>query len=355
QLSYINFNGIGPLPEIVGTGRDDQIVGFVIKSTEIRKLIRLLNENNLQSNFISARVYPFSLPYSSTDDKGIVNIGNLGKVTSLTFVGGTSINIESFIMYQNIQQENNYYKLISFTYYQDNNLDFNELNHISDFLYYSSRYEVFLPFASWYEMQVNKILNKNIKVVYSIDLSSGNEIVNILSDFDLIYSASCNLSKSFPISFDNSKDVENQRALMNINNSLGMLNSGLNATQAFVSLNATGAISGTMSTYAKAKSVGIQNELLYVKTSSSIPSGEIGLYSPIDVFVKRTYQISQLTTDNEKTTYLATFGKPLNKPYNTLNGYTGFTVISSIHISSATATEDELKEIENIVASGIIL
>lgn len=355
QLSYINFDGVGSLPEIIGTSRDSQIVGFVMKSTEIYKLIRLLNENNLQSNFISARVYPFSLPYSSSEDKGIVNIGDLGKVTTLTFVSGKSINIESFAMYQNIQQENNYYKLISFTYYQDNFSDFNILNHMSDFLYYSSRYEVFLPFASWYEMQVNKILNKNIKVVYSIDLSSGNEIVNILSNFDLIYSTSCNLSKSFPISFDNSKDVENQRALMNINNSIGMLNSGLNATQAFVSLNATGAISGTMSTYAKAKSVGIQNELLYVKTSSSIPSGEIGLYSPIDVFVKRTYQISQLTTDNEKTTYLATFGKPLNKPYNTLNEYTGFTVISSIHISSTTATEDELKEIENIVASGIIL
>ena len=76
-----------------------------------------------------------------------------------------------------------------------------------DFTFYEpySKYEIFIPFVGWVDINANKILNKELMIYYSLDVTTGQGSAYILSVTDsvLIWSGNCTIGVKIPLSTTN--------------------------------------------------------------------------------------------------------------------------------------------------------
>ena len=64
--------------------------------------------------------------------------------------------------------------------------------------------ELILPFVGNVDIDINKIINKDVKIIYRVNIIDGNSICNVYSDETLIYSYDSNLGYEIPYIFNGS-------------------------------------------------------------------------------------------------------------------------------------------------------
>ena len=225
-----------------------------------------------------------------------------------------------------------------------------------DFTFYEpySKYEIFIPFVGWVDINANKILNKELMIYYSLDVTTGQGSAYILSVTDsvLIWSGNCTIGVKIPLSTTNNLENLKQKQSNDLNMVIGLISSALSIGIGVVTENPVAIACGVLSAGKSIASNVQANKMLIEKMTTSFGSNESAFYSPQKVWIRRSYH-KKLT--NDLTTYKKTQGYPLNR-YDDLQEYSGYVEIGDLHFDPMNENiyQDEISEIINLLHNGVV-
>lgn len=224
------------------------------------------------------------------------------------------------------------------------------LSKFSDFNDYRRKFELFLPYKGWVELDPIKYINKTVKITYVISLDDGTALIQLetsapkLDEYTIVDSFSCQIGVNLPFATSDKavKDVSNAIG------TLGLITSTAGSLAVSIAtknpIGALGAIGGAVS--------GATQIALNTPTPV-FNSGSAGLqnfYQPQNAILR----ISDPTPVYPEN-YAKLYGYPCEQ-YLFLRTLTGFTKIRNVHLENFnTATQSELTEIESLLKSGVIL
>ena len=332
----VNFNSIYAM---TGTQVND-LLEYFNTSTFIDDLKLLFNTPI--ENVVSLRVFPF-------DIKGNSDITETPEDTGIV-IGNVNTNILGYSMdFQNL-------KVLEAGYFVFPKRYFNFL----DYAPYTS-IELFLPYIGFVNIDPQLVLGKITYIDYVADLATGKCTVFIsVADGDSSENKeiimTCDGTIGHELQIGGGQGAEIAR---------NMLKLGVGVTAGVVSAVATSGLSATAQVAdagVKASNIATGASILGSTAVNAITAGQVhitkgGVSQPtISAYAPQSpYAIITRPNIIIPSSYNHDYGKPSGKTA-TLGSLSGFTVVDSIHVEGlATATADEVTEVERLLKQGVIL
>lgn len=217
-----------------------------------------------------------------------------------------------------------------------------------------TRYEIYIPFYGWYELQYNSISNHPISVFYSVNYTDGSAEVYVYDELDQRYllTAPCQLGVPLAMTSTNSQELHDQKEAAQRNAILGGVGSAISIIAGIVSENpfmVAGGVTGSIGTVADYVN---KTSLMYSKSQSS-HNGSVGaLYSDLTLRLRITR--SNIINDFDLAKFAHQYGRPLRQ-VRKLSTLSGYTQVSKVHLENCPAFDSEKAMIESSLLSGVIL
>lgn len=240
------------------------------------------------------------------------------------------------------------------------------------------RVSIFLPYVGLTELSYEKYVGKTLKVRYYLDLNTGSCLVCLLCDdgdgFKLYDYVNGQMGAQIPITLTDSSAYA-QAQLRNISSLATSITAGATGLGTGLASRGSGILQQAMNgnTFGAVMEVGAMNA-----------EGAVGALSTGVGFSKAMYDIKQTNINNFKTTkggsgaignqYLPQYvylifeyieteetpnllqleGRPSNKS-GALDSFSGYLEVDSVKLSCSYATENEKKEIEQLLNTGVYI
>lgn len=227
-----------------------------------------------------------------------------------------------------------------------------------DFRDYSpySKYELFIPFYGWIELDSKIVVGKRIAVYYVTNYEDGSATAFVgcfVNDqMNVIWSNQCQLGLQLSLDSTNYEQINTQRLSALISMAVGSATSVASTYAGLTIGNDMMAVGGLMGGV-KTVTSGI-NTLMnsWVSARQSFASSANSLYSSL--FVKIRYSRMKAVTEPDAK-YKQLFGLPCFE-YHYLNECKGFTKVGQCNLISVNyATSAEIVEIESLLANGVYI
>lgn len=222
---------------------------------------------------------------------------------------------------------------ISYGSYWGNALDFDPYTKV----------QIYLPFIGFRTLNTNDVINTSINLRYRFDVLTGACTAWIKCGNFIRYEFSGQCGASIPVTSQNYNNVIN--TAINIVSTVGTGIIG-------------GVASGGLGTMASMATVnGISNVASGVASGGMKPtvqrSGGMGGASSL-MGMRTPFLVFQRPKTSLPANYNTLYGYASNK-YLKLGNCKGFTQVEHMHLQVAGATDDEMKEIENILHKGVFI
>lgn len=222
---------------------------------------------------------------------------------------------------------------ISYGSYWGNALDFDPYTKV----------QIYLPFIGFRTLNTNDVINTTLTLKYRFDVLTGACTAWIKCGNFIRYEFSGQCGASIPVTSQNYNNVIN--TAINIVSTVGT---------GIIGGVATGGL-GTMASMATVN--GISNVASGVASGGMKPtvqrSGGMGGSSSL-MGMRTPFLVFQRPKTSLPTNYNTLYGYASNK-YLKLGNCHGFTQVEHMHLQVAGATDDEMKEIENILHKGVFI
>ena len=211
-------------------------------------------------------------------------------------------------------------------------------NSFADYSAYRS-YKLYLPYYGMADLNTDDIVGGVVNVVYNIDILTGQCLISVRTTHPSInntFKAQDHVINTFHTNLYTQIPINGQNMMSFYTQSLagaGQLLAGA------VSENPLAIGAGVMNMVTAKPSFGNSNGI----------SGNAGLMG-----IQFPYLIECASVRDIPTNYSKYNGIPTNR-YSRLGDLSGYTEVESCRINIASATDDELKEIETILKEGVIL
>lgn len=340
-----DIQGPGNLPNI-NTGQAGDVGGQAIMALDRDNVLiliaALLGRFSAYATFFkSLIVYPFELDEAKPT---LVNIqvfkaeddGQGGTVFNPVYIGGQGKYIQSISKYRIIADF-----IIPLP---QSFLDMNPYTH----------YEVYLPFYGWYELQYADVAGDRVIVFYSVNYENGSGEVYLYdyTDSRLIFSASVQVGIALSLSSSNAQELQTQKNAAQLNLILGLVGSGVGMLGSAATGNAFGVANSGLSALQSLTGYVNQTSLMFQKAQSTHNGPAGALYAPLEVRLRITRTPARNGLDLAD--FAHQFGRPLRQ-VRRLSDLQGFTQIAKVHLEGIDALDDEKREIESSLISGVIL
>ena len=222
---------------------------------------------------------------------------------------------------------------INYGSYWGNSLDFDPYTKV----------QIYLPFIGFRTLNTNDVINSTVSLKYRIDCLTGSVTAWVSSGSFVKYEFSGQCGASIPVTSQNYNNVIN--TAINIVSTVGT---------GIIGGVATGGL-GTMASMATVN--GISNVASGVASGGMKPtvqrSGGMGGASSL-MGMRTPYLVFQRPKTSLPRNYNNLYGYACNK-YLKLGNCRGFTQVEHMHLQVEGATDDEMKEIENILHKGVFI
>ena len=221
---------------------------------------------------------------------------------------------------------------------------------------------LYLPYCGFVELDINKYLNKWLKVIYMVDLHSGECEISLLADNLLMDTYSGQIGIKQPITYNDLSSYFQAQVTALRNGAAALIGGPIAGAGTGAQLGGMGgpygAIAGAAAGAAVGQSVGKATALWtgYKVASTKPPlfskggySSEVGANMPQYCFLVFMYN-DVVIPENE----LMLFGKPSEKSGN-IGNFSGFLSVNYVKLQVPTATETEKNEILSLLNSGIYI
>ena len=218
-----------------------------------------------------------------------------------------------------------------------------------------STWEIWVTFVGWVQVDITKVRDKHILIMYALDTDTGIAIAYIynMSDKIVVWSGTCQMG--IRLNFATSNELENtrQKQANDLNMILGAVGSALSIGVGAVSSNPIAIAGGVLSASKTIANAVNSNNQLFDRASISIGTSNTALYLPRARKIRRSYH-KPLTI--ESTTYAKLQGYPANY-YTSLSSITGYTEIGDIQFNASNNDiyNVEIDEIVALLKSGVIM
>lgn len=206
-----------------------------------------------------------------------------------------------------------------------------------------TKVQIYLPFIGFRTLNTNDVINSTVSLKYRIDCLTGAVTAFVSSGQFVKYEFSGQCGASIPVTSQNYNNVIN--TAINIVSTVGT---------GIIGGVATGGL-GTMASMATVN--GIANVASGVASGGMKPtvqrSGGMGGASSI-MGMRTPYLVFQRPKTSLPRNYNNIYGYACNK-YLRLGNCRGFTQVEHMHLQVQGATDDEMKEIENILHKGVFI
>jgi hypothetical protein len=206
-----------------------------------------------------------------------------------------------------------------------------------------TKVQIYLPFIGFRTLNTNDVINSTVSLKYRIDCLTGAVTAWVSSGSFVKYEFSGQCGASIPVTSQNYNNVIN--TAINIVSTVGT---------GIIGGVATGGL-GTMASMATVN--GISNVASGVASGGMKPtvqrSGGMGGASSL-MGMRTPYLVFQRPKTSLPTNYNSVYGYACNK-FLKLGNCKGFTQVEHMHLQVAGATDDEMKEIENILHKGVFI
>lgn len=317
------------------------LVDYLTTSTFIDNIALLFNTP--VENVISLRAYPFDIPTHHASEIG--EDSNIKISTVETNVQGRNlgfnplypISVGSIMMYP----------------YFNNFLDYAPYTKI----------ELYLPFVGFVTLDNALVMGKALFIDYVVDLFSGKctaflSVSDSLENTDsanIIMTCDGTIANEVQIGGGQGAEIARNMLKLGVGATAGTIATVAGAvatggaSTAVSAAGALGAVSGGVSLLANTAINAITAGQVHI-AKGQVTQPTINTYAP-----QNPYLIITRPHVVEPSTYARDYGKPCGKTF-TLGALTGFTVVDSIHVEGlATATSDEVTEVERLLKQGVIL
>lgn len=304
--------------------------------------VQLLFETPIE-NVVNLRVYPFDVkahhPASTgTDSNVIINVVTMEtKGFLLNPVPSPPFNLGRIAVPKNY----------------NNFLDYSPYTKI----------ELYLPYIDFVTLDTNLVMGKTISIDYVVDYFSGKctafisveETVDGVTTSNIIMARDGNIGVEVAIGGGRGADIARNMLKLGIGAGAGAISMATGAVSMGAGKTAggigsiAGAVSMSAGYLANTTVNAIQAGQTHI-TKGGTAQPAINFYAPQNCYLV-------ITRPNVVTpsTYNRDFGRPSGKTA-VLGSLTGFTVVDSVHVEGlATATSDEISEVERLLKQGVIL
>ena len=183
-----------------------------------------------------------------------------------------------------------------------------------------------MPYIGDQQLNTDEVMNKTLNVKYRFDLATGDCVAFITVDGSVLYSFSGNCAARLPLSS---------------NNYNGLLPS---ITGAIV---AAGSMAAGVPALGAASALAVSSMKQDIRHTGSI-SGSAGLMGVQTPYLVITRPRQALPIGQNSFTGYPSFIT------ESLGGLTGYTEVESCHLEHIPCTDEELKEIENLLKGGVL-
>lgn len=199
---------------------------------------------------------------------------------------------------------------------------------------YQATYDLYLPFIGNHRLQAEDVVNKQLSIIYRIDVVTGACLARVYSDGTCRYEFSGNCAYTIPINVESYNSTI--QALIQATASIGAgIASGGNAV--IGSIGASQAANLAMNIANK--------DMQYRGGGGTGNAAFLGTNFPY-------LTITRINMSNPSS-YNKFYGYPSNIT-ETLGNLRGFTKVDAVHLEGIKATQNELKEIEQLLKDGVI-
>lgn len=218
-----------------------------------------------------------------------------------------------------------------------------------------SKWEIYVPFVSWVEVNFDKIYNKRIQVIYTLDSVTGigTAMIYNYTDKYIIWSSTCQIGVKLDIVTTNELENTKQKQANDLNMILGAMSSVLSIGVGVATSNPVASVGGVLSLSKSIASNVNAKSMMFDRANISFGTSNTAMYSPLEVNVRRSYH-NEIPLDSD--VYARMQGYPYNT-YGTLTGLTGYTEIGEIQFnpSNHAISQDEITEIVSLLKDGVVL
>ena len=196
-----------------------------------------------------------------------------------------------------------------------------------NYLDYDTKVELYIPYISVVQLNVEDVMNSTIELVYNVDFFTGDFIAflkcgKLFGANSVLYHWKGNLLKHIPITSNNYAQT---------------IMTGLSTVFSLPQGNIGGAITNTLQSLKPSIEKG------------TVTSGGVGSLDNFEAYI-----ILSKPVENKPANYNILKGTPSNKKVDLVQGL-GYIECEEIHIKGINATADEKSELESLFKSGVIL
>lgn len=195
-----------------------------------------------------------------------------------------------------------------------------------------TKIQIYLPYIGFRPISTDQIMGKTVHVKYNVDCLSGNCVAQILCGEDLLYTFAGSMGYQVPFSATDWSSF---------------ISSTLTLAGSAIATVASGGASAPMTVPAIATSA--VNMFKQNVDHSGTMAGNSGFLSDNYVYLAITRPRQALPKDQNKYS-----GYP-SLVTSQLSELSGYTVVKEIHLENISCTGDELREMEGLLKSGVIL
>lgn len=205
-----------------------------------------------------------------------------------------------------------------------------------------SKYELWCPFVSWVEIPSSFIINRHLKVYYTLNLENGESTCNIydVNSKTIISTHNANLMLQIPLSVLNMRELEDRRLSLTLNTIIGTLSSVLSIA------------SGGFGTAGGVISLGKTMTNAITGFTQLYPQGNMSLLNTNSAWQSRIDFVLRTTTKEIKRISALRVGRPCNR-YALISTEQGYFECTGLILSSnAGLCKDEIDKIKNTLENG---
>ena len=195
--------------------------------------------------------------------------------------------------------------------------------------------ELYLPYISFVDIDVDEIMGKTLGLVYAIDLLSGDCMAFLSVDGDLKYQFAGNCASKIPYNSNSHNIITEAGAI--VGGLATMIAGAVAGNPGIIAAGGGSAIGGLMSVVKKNYRHG---------SGVGGTHGFLSLQKPV-LYLKRPNQ-------NKPANYNKYKGHPSNITAY-LGSLSGFTQVDSIHLENISATDEERSEITMLLKEGVLI
>lgn len=210
-----------------------------------------------------------------------------------------------------------------------------------------TRYELWCPFTGWVEIPASNIINKRLKVFYTLNLENGESTCNIydVASETIIATKSANFVMQIPLSTANMRDLEERKTSLALNTIIGTLASVVAIAGGVATYNPVAVAGGAISLGKTASNAITGFNQLHPSGNMALLTTNASWQSKIAFKLRKTYKSAKRIIENR-------IGRPCNR-YAQISGELGyFEAYGLILSSNAGLCKDEIEKIKILIEKG---